>query len=244
MLGVDVGGSGIKGALVDLKTGALTTKRFRHATPQPATPDAVAATVAGVLTETGWQGARFGCAVPAVVIGGIAHTAANIDPQWVGADAAAVIGAATGQEAIVLNDADAAGLAEMRFGAGRGNDGVVLLLTFGTGIGSALFVSGRLVPNTEFGHLEVGGREAEKSAAGRLQEEGDLSFAEWAERVNPVLAALEKVIWPDLIVLGGGISKQQEHFMPLLTARSPLVPAELRNNAGIIGAALAAEGEV
>ncbi len=240
-LGIDVGGSGIKGALVDLAAGELQTERFRIKTPQPATPDAVAATVAEVAVATGWDEGRFGCALPAVVTHGVVRTAANIDAAWIGTDGRELIAETVGSPVTLLNDADAAGLAEMRFGAGRDHDGVVLMLTFGTGIGSALFVDGALVPNTELGHLEVDGHDAEDRASAKAQEDEELSYEEWTGRVNRYLRAVETVLWPDLIVFGGGISKQHDEFFDLLEARAPIVPATLRNNAGIIGAALAAE---
>jgi polyphosphate glucokinase len=240
-LGIDVGGSGIKGALVDLDAGELVTDRFRIETPQPATPQAVAATVAEVATSTGWDGTPFGCALPAVVTHGVVRTAANIDPAWIGTDGCDLIEGAVGAAVTLLNDADAAGLAEMRFGAGRGHNGLVLMLTFGTGIGSALFVDGTLVPNTELGHLEVDGHDAEDRASAKVQEDEDLSYEEWTRRVNRYLGAVETVLWPDLIVFGGGISKEHDEFFDLLESRAPIVPAALRNNAGIIGAALAAE---
>lgn len=240
-LGIDVGGSGVKGALVDLVGGQLATERIRIPTPQPATPDAVAATVADVVAQTGWSGWRFGCALPGVVTDGTVRTAAHIDPAWIDFDGRTLIASAVGAAVTLLNDADAAGLAEMRFGAGRGEKGVVLLLAFGTGIGSAVFSDGVLVPNTEFGHMEVDGVAAESRASAKVQEEEELEYPQWTTRVNRYLAALETVLWPDLIVIGGGISKEHGEFLGLLEARARIVPAALRNNAGIIGAALASE---
>jgi len=240
-LGIDVGGSGIKGALVDLNTGALTTDRIRIRTPLPATPAAVAATIAEVAAGTGWSGDRFGCALPAVVTDGLVRTAANIDSTWIDIDGRALLQEAVGAPAVLLNDADAAGLAEMRFGAGRDQPGVVLVLTFGTGIGSGVFSEGVLVPNTELGHIVVDGVEAEATASAKAQEEESLTFGEWSDRVNRFLAAVETILWPDLIVFGGGISKEYAKFAELLQSRARIVPATFRNEAGIIGAALATQ---
>jgi polyphosphate glucokinase len=240
-LGIDVGGSGIKGALVDLETGELTTDRVRVRTPHPATPAAVVATVAEVAAATGWSGTRFGCTLPAVVADGIVRTAANIDSSWIDIDGRAVLKAALGAPVVLLNDADAAGLAEMRFGAGRGEPGVVLVLTFGTGIGSGVFSKGALVPNTELGHMTIDGVEAEVTASAKAQEEERLDFPEWSRRVNRFLAAAEAILWPDLIIIGGGISKEYAEFAELLESRARIVPATFRNEAGIIGAALATQ---
>ncbi len=242
-VGVDVGGTGIKGAAVDLETGGLLTERHRIPTPQPATPGAVAATVAQVLgavtTMYPCEG-TIGCALPGVVTGGVVRTAANIDSSWVGTDGRRLIAEATGRDVVLLNDADAAGLAEMRFGAGS-DRGTTVLITLGTGIGTAVFVDGKLVPNTELGHLQMWGASAEERASAKAREDEDLDWESWAvTRVNPYLAYLEQLLWPDLIVLGGGITKKPDRFMPYLETRAALVPAELRNNAGIVGAALAA----
>lgn len=239
VLGLDVGGSGIKGAPVDLLSGALLAERFRIPTPQPATPAAVIGVAAEVVRHFNLPG-PIGCGFPAAIKGGTVQTAANIDPAWIGVRIEDEMQAAIGRPVRVLNDADAAGLAEMRWGAGRDHPGVVLILTFGTGIGSALFVDGRLVPNTEFGHIEVRGKEAEHRAADSVRERKNLSWKQWAERVDEYLDALQKVIWPDLIVVGGGASNFASKFVPLLTSRTPIVPAQLLNNAGIAGAALAA----
>jgi len=238
-LGIDVGGTGIKGALVDLDAGELHTDRVRIRTPQPATPDAVAATIAEVATQTGWTGPRLGCALPAVVKDGIVRTAANIDAGWIGFDAQSLIASVVGTPVTLLNDADAAGMAEMRYGAGRDEEGVVLLLTFGTGIGSAVFAGGVLVPNTELGHLQIDGVDAELRASAKVQDDENLSYPEWTARVNRYLSAVEAILWPDLIVIGGGISKDHAEFLDMLVVRARIVPATLRNHAGIIGAALA-----
>jgi polyphosphate glucokinase len=238
-LGVDVGGSGIKGAIIDLATGVLVGERRKVATPSPSTPRAVAKAVARLAARFEWQDA-LGCTVPGVVRDGVVHTAANIDPSWVGADGAALITEATGLPTTLLNDADAAGIAEMHLGAGRGRSGVVLLLTFGTGIGSALFVDGRLVPNTELGHLVMWGGSAERRAAARAKTGEELSWPKWAKRVDKYLAYVESLFWPDVLIIGGGVSRAHQKWLPLLHTRAEIVPARFRNNAGIIGAALAA----
>ncbi|QIV85632.1 ROK family protein [Mycolicibacterium frederiksbergense] len=240
--GVDVGGSGIKGGIVDLDTGELVGERFKLATPQPATPAAVATTVATVVREFGWTG-KLGVTYPGVVTNGIVRTAANVDKDWIGTDAAAVISAELGgQHVTVLNDADAAGLAEEHYGAGKDNTGVIVLLTFGTGIGSAVIHNGVLLPNTEFGHLEVGGKEAEHRAASSVKERKEWNYQRWTEEVTKVLVAVENAIWPDLFIAGGGISRKADRWIPMLKNRVPVVPAALLNSAGIVGAAMAAQG--
>jgi polyphosphate glucokinase len=237
--GVDIGGSGIKGAIVDLTRGELATDRVKYLTPQPSTPEAVGQVVARLVREAGWNGV-LGATFPAVIQHGVARSAANVDKSWIDTDVDQVFTKATGCDVTVLNDADAAGLAEARFGAAKGVDGVVILLTFGTGIGSALLVDGKLVPNTEFGHLELDGHDAEKRAASSAKEHEGLSYRQWAKRVQHYLEHVEKLFTPDLFVLGGGVSKNAEKWVPLLELRTPLKPAELLNNAGIVGAALAA----
>lgn len=242
-LGVDVGGSGVKGAVVNLDTGQLVGERFRLDTPQPATPEAVTATVAEVVRHFNWSG-PLGVTYPGVVVNGVVQTAANVDSSWIGRDVAHEMSAALGgQRVTVLNDADAAGLAEQRYGAGRDQDGVVVLLTFGTGIGSALIHHGMLLPNTEFGHIEVGGKEAEHRAASSVMERKGWSYRKWTKQVTKVLVAVENAIWPDLIIAGGGISKKADTWIPLLKNRTPVVAAELLNTAGIVGAAMAAAEE-
>lgn len=236
--GIDIGGSGIKGAPVDLDAGFLATNRLRIETPQPSTPVAVADIVVEIVRSFGWDG-PVGVTVPSVVQAGVVRTAANIDPSWVDTDAVALIGSRLDARVTVLNDADAAGLAEVRYGAGRGVDGVVLLLTFGTGIGSALLNDGVLFPNSELGHVEFNGMEAEHYCAARLVEEDDMDVAIWVKRVDAFLHYIETLFSPQLIIFGGGISKRFEDFSPLLTTRTPVVPAALRNHAGIVGAALA-----
>lgn len=239
-LGIDVGGSGVKGAIVDLDTGELVTERHRIETPQPATPDAVADTVAALVGHFAWDG-PVGLALPSVITGGVTRTAANIDPSWVGADAGALFSARLGGRPVtLLNDADAAGLAEATFGAGKDRPGVLMLLTFGTGIGSAIIHNGVLLPNTELGHLEVGGKEAEHRAAASVRERLELSWGDWAAEVSEVLATLEALFWPDLFIVGGGVSRKHAKWVPLLTNRTPVVPAALLNSAGIVGSACAA----
>jgi polyphosphate glucokinase len=240
--GIDVGGSGIKGCVVDLDAGALDGERVRVTTPQPSTPDAVADVVADIVKQFGWEG-PIGVTLPCVIKKGAALTAANVDKGWIGTDAAALFAARLGKDVsqvTVLNDADAAGMAEMRFGIGKSRGGVVVLLTFGTGIGSALFQDGKLVPNTEFGHLEVDGHDAEKRAAASVKDEKNLSWHEWAHRVSEYVRTLEGLIWPDLVIAGGGVSKKAEHWLPLLEVRTEVVAAALKNDAGIVGAAAAA----
>src|SRR5690606_5691091 len=242
--GIDIGGSGVKGGVVDLNTGRLIGDRYKLPTPQPALPDAVAETVAAVVREFGWTG-RLGVTYPGVVIDGVAHPAANVDKSWLGTNVRSVLERELdGQPVTVLNDADAAGIAEERYGAGRDQDGVVVLLTFGTGIGSAVIHNGVLLPNTEFGHIEVGGMEAEHRAASSVKERNDWSYKRWTTEVTKVLIAIENAIWPDLFIVGGGISRKAEKWVPLLENRTPVVPAALRNTAGIVGAAMAAEFDV
>jgi len=239
--GVDVGGSGVKGGIVDLNTGQLIGDRLKLPTPQPATPSAVAKTIAAVVNEFGWTG-PLGVTYPGVVTNGVVQTAANVDKAWIGTNAREVIaGELDGQAVTVLNDADAAGLAEERFGAGKDNAGVIVLLTFGTGIGSALIHNGALLPNTEFGHLEVDGMEAEHRAASSVKKTKAWSYPKWASEVTRVLVAIENAIWPDLFIAGGGISRKADKWLPLLANRTPVVAAALMNTAGIAGAALAAQ---
>jgi polyphosphate glucokinase len=239
VLGIDIGGSGVKGAPVDTETGQFLADRQKLATPQPATPDAVAEVVAQLVRSFGWTGPA-GITFPGVVVGGVVQSAANVDHSWIGANAVQAFGSATGLAVTVLNDADAAGVAEMHFGAGKGVSGTVLLLTLGTGIGSALFTNGVLVPNTEFGHIQIRGKDAEKRASEHVREEKDLSWDTWAGRVDEYLEQMEALLSPDLFIIGGGISKKSEKFLPLLTGlRAKVVPANLLNDAGIVGAAMA-----
>jgi polyphosphate glucokinase len=242
-LGIDIGGTGIKGAPVDVATGKLLTDRQKIPTPRPARPDAVAEVVKKLTDSFSWSG-PVGITFPGVVTDGVTRTAANLDPAWIDVDAGALFGQATGDQVRVLNDADAAGVAEMTFGAGVGQRGTVLMLTFGTGIGSALFTEGVLVPNTEFGHIEIKGRDAEKRASERAKVLEDLSWGKWAGRVEEYLAHIEALISPHLIIVGGGISKESEKWVPRLSGiRARIVPAVLRNNAGIVGAAMATASE-
>ena len=239
ILGVDIGGSGIKAAPVDTDTGTLIAERIKIDTPRPAEPGPVADVVAELVQKFSWTG-RVGVAFPGVITNGITRTAANLSKDWIGLDARALFGKATGLGVSLVNDADAAGVAEMKFGAGAGHDGVVLMLTFGTGIGSALFLDGKLVPNTEFGHLQVDGHDAEKRAAASVKEEKDLSWEEWTPRVSRYVNVLEDLIWPDLVIAGGGVSKKAHKWLPLLQVRTEVVAAALKNDAGIVGAAWAA----
>ncbi|MFE4873630.1 polyphosphate--glucose phosphotransferase [Streptomyces sp. NPDC056682] len=243
VFGVDIGGSGIKGAPVDLDRGDLTRERHKVLTPQPATPDDVAGCVAEVVGHFGWSG-PVGITFPGVVTANTIRTAANVATEWVGVDAARLLGDRLGGLPVtVLNDADAAGVAEMRFGAGRGRKGSVVLLTFGTGIGSALFTGGRLVPNTELGHLELHGHDAEKHASTKVKEDEGLSWQHWAHRVQKYLAHVEMLFSPELFIIGGGVSRKAEKFLPLIKGiKAEIVPAELQNNAGIVGAAMVAAG--
>ncbi|MBE1612171.1 polyphosphate--glucose phosphotransferase [Actinopolymorpha pittospori] len=236
VVGVDIGGTGIKGAPVDLEAGQFTSDRVRLPTPSPATPDAVADVVGKVLSQLDVEGS-VGLTLPSVIRDGVVETAANIDPAWVGTNAFELFGRATGRPVAVVNDADAAGLAEMRFGAGRGRDGVVLMVTLGTGIGSALFSDGTLVPNSELGHLHLHHGDAEAWAAESVREHDELSWKKFAQRLQAYLELVERLLWPDLIIIGGGVSKKSEKFLPRMKLRTTVVPAQLHNDAGIIGAA-------
>ena len=241
--GVDVGGSGIKGAMVDLERGGLATERVKYLTPYPATPETVADVVARLVREAGWTG-ELGATFPAVIKRGVAQSAANVDKSWIGTDVDKVFTDITGCDVTALNDADAAGLAEARYGAAQGVRGVVILLTFGTGIGSALLMDGMLVPNTELGHLELDGSDAEKRASSAARDNEGLSYKQWAKRVQRYMAHVERLFTPDLFVVGGGVSKNSDKWVPLLDLRAPVKPAELLNNAGIVGAALAAHEKI
>lgn len=240
IFGVDIGGSGIKGAPVDLDEGDLVQERHKVLTPQPATLDGVADGVRQVVGHFGWTG-PVGLTFPGVVTGGATvRTAANVDKSWVDTDARALFSERLGGLPVtVVNDADAAGVAEMRFGAGRGRKGTVILLTFGTGIGSAVFVDGALVPNTELGHLELNGHEAEKRASSKAKEDQGLSWDRWARRVQKYLAHVEMLFSPELFIIGGGVSRKAHKFLPLIEGvEAEIVPAQLQNNAGIVGAAM------
>jgi polyphosphate glucokinase len=240
VLGIDIGGSGIKGAPVDLDTGAFVKERLRIPTPDPSVPDEVAKVVSEITANFAWTG-PVGITFPGVVIDGVTHTAANVDSAWIGLPARDLLAKATALPVTLLNDADAAGVAEMTFGAGRGKPGVVLTLTFGTGIGSALFVDGVLVPNTEFGHVKLHHKDAETRASDHAREAEDLGWHKWAERVEDYLQHMEALLSPSLIIIGGGVSKKADKFLPLLhDIRCPVVAAELHNDAGIVGAAMSA----
>lgn len=239
---MDIGGSGIKGAPVDLDRGDLAQERHKVLTPHPATPEDVAGAVAEVVGHFDWSG-PVGITFPGVVTDGLTRTAANVDKGWIDLDARTLLGDKLGLPVTVLNDADAAGIAEMTFGAGRGRKGTVIVLTLGTGIGSALFIDGRLVPNTELGHLELHGHDAEKHASTKAKEDEDLSWHHWAHRVQKYLAHVEMLFSPELLIIGGGVSRKADKFLPLIEhVRAEMVPAELQNNAGIVGAAMAAAG--
>lgn len=238
VLGIDIGGTGIKGAPVDTEQGVLLEERLRLLTPQPSTPQAVADTVQQIVRHFNWQG-EIGAGYPGVVKHGYTMTAANVDPGWLKLDAKTLLETTTGCKTTVVNDADAAGIAEMQFGAGRGLTGVVIMITLGTGIGTAIFANGQLVPNTEFGHILVRGKEAEHRASERARIRKKLSWKEWGERLNEYLLYMESLFWPDLFILGGGASKNHEKFVPFFTLETPVTPAQMLNEAGIVGAALA-----
>lgn len=240
--GIDIGGSGIKGAPVDLGAGELTAERVRIDTPSPSTPDAVTAVVRQIVEGFGAAAGRrpIGVTFPAVIQHGVARTAANVDRSWVDTDIDALMTEQLRRPVHVVNDADAAGVAEARYGAAKGVHGVVLVATLGTGIGTALLLDGQLVPNTELGHLELDGKDAETRAAASVREREDLDWPTYAKRLQRYFSACENLLWPDLIVVGGGVSRKSEKFLPLLKLRAPIVPAALRNGAGIIGAALLA----
>ncbi|GAB2951035.1 MULTISPECIES: polyphosphate--glucose phosphotransferase [Streptomyces] len=242
IFGVDIGGSGIKGAPVDLDLGDLADERHKVLTPQPATPDAVADGVKEVVDHFGWTG-PVGITFPGVVTGGATiRTAANVDKGWVDVDARALLGDRLGGlEVTVVNDADAAGVAEVQFGAGRGRRGTVIMLTFGTGIGSAVFCDGVLVPNTELGHLELGGHDAETRASTKAKDDHDLTWEHWTKRVTKYLAHVEMLFSPELFIIGGGVSRKSHKFLHLIEGiQAEIVPAQLQNNAGIVGAAMRA----
>lgn len=238
--GVDIGGSGIKAAPVDLAKGEFRADRIRVDTPDPSTPEAVADVVGDIVRQFGRRsGSRpIGITFPAAIQHGVAQTAANVDPSWVGTDVDALFTERLGRSVVVLNDADAAGIAEARYGAAKGVQGLVLLATLGTGIGTALLLDGVLVPNSELGHLEIDGHDAESRAANSIRKRDDLSWSEWSERLQRYFSHVENLIWPDLIVVGGGVSKKSDKFLPRLSLRTPIVPAALLNDGGIVGAAL------
>ena len=237
-LGIDIGGTGMKGGLVDTERGELTTDRFRLLTPRPATPEAMCKTISRIISHFDWNG-PVGCGLPAVIQNGKVRFAYHLSKKWIGIHAEATFSDFTGCSFTVANDADLAGLAEMRFGAGRDRSGTVLIITLGTGIGTALFVDGRLVPNTEFGHVEIRGKDAEKRAAANVRESKKIGWKKWARNVSEYLARLELYLCPDLVIVGGGVSKKHHKFLPLLDVSMEVVAARMRNDAGIIGAAVA-----
>nr|WP_181310069.1 ROK family protein [Nocardioides campestrisoli] len=239
-LGIDFGGTGIKGAPVDLAAGDFAQKKVKIDTPRPATPTAVAGVFRELVADFPRSAAAVGITVPGVMKRGVVHSAPNIDPAWIGTDADALFTEALGREVHLINDADAAGLAEVEYGAARGRRGLVIVTTLGTGIGSALVHDGVLVPNSELGHVQIDGRVAEQHAANSIRERDDLSWPEWAERLTVYYRTLERLFTPELFVVGGGVSQQSEEFLPLIEIETEIVPATLRNRAGIIGAALAA----
>jgi polyphosphate glucokinase len=244
-LGIDVGGSGIKGAPVDLVSGQFARDRMRIETPTKSTPEAVADVVAQIAEgfDDATGDSPIGVTVPAVVVGGVVRTAANIDPSWIGTDAAKLLSDKLGRPVTVVNDADAAGVGELHYGAAKDHPGLVLMTTLGTGIGTALLNRGVLIPNSELGHIEIDGRDAEKRAASAARDAEKLSWERWAERLQRYYGQLENLLWPDLIVVGGGVSKKADKFLPLLHLRAPIVPAQLANAAGVIGAAWLAAHE-
>ena len=236
VLGIDIGGSGIKGAIVDVSSGQLVSERLRLETPLPATPHAVADTVAELVKQFNWQG-PIGCGFPAIISNGVAKSAANIDASWIDTDVEALLRGATGCPCSVVNDADAAGLAEMRFGCGKDRSGTVLVLTLGTGIGSALFYNGILYPNSELGHLQMKTGIAEQYTSAAVRKNEDLSWKDWSKRLNKFFVQVERLFSPEQIIIGGGVSRKHDKFFPYLNLQAEVLPAELRNQAGIIGAA-------
>jgi polyphosphate glucokinase len=237
ILGIDIGGSGVKGAIVNTKKGKLITERFRIPTPSPATPEAVADVINKIVQHFKWKG-PIGIGFPGVIQQGYIRTAANMDDSWIDVNMNKLIGKITACNAHVVNDADAAGMAEMKFGSGAGFSGVALLVTVGTGLGTVVFANGRLLPNMEMGHILLHGEDAEKYASDAARKADELSWEDWAGRFNEYLSRMEDLLWPDLIIIGGGASKKDEEFIPLLKTRAKVVPASLLNEAGIIGAAL------
>ena len=240
VMGIDVGGSGIKASIVDTVSGEILSERQRIPTPPPADSKAILKTIEDLIHLFEWQG-PIGCGFPAVVQNGIVRTASNIDKNWIGQNIQQLLSEATGRQVFVLNDADAAGLAEIWFGAGREKKGVVVVITIGTGIGSAFFINGQLFPNTEFGQFNLNGKIAEKYAADIVRKKLNLSWKKWGKRLNKYLKHLELLVWPDLIIIGGGASKKFDKFRENIKIETAVVPADLQNNAGIIGAAVAAE---
>lgn len=244
ILGIDIGGSGVKGAVVETISGELCSERLRLDTPQPATPEAISISIETLIQQFNWSGA-VGIGFPAAIQHGIVRTAANIDNNFIGLPIAEYFSTQIGQPIYIANDADVAGLAEMRFGAGQGMTGVVLIVTVGTGLGTAIFSDGHLLPNTELGHLTLdNGQEAELYASDAVRDAKKLKWKDWGDRFNHYLVTLEKLFWPDLMILGGGASKKLDKFAACITVKSPVVPARFLNQAGIVGAALFAEAQL
>lgn len=237
ILGIDIGGSGVKGAIVNTKKGKLITERYRIPTPQPATPEAVAEVIRKITSHFKWKG-PVGVGFPGVIQQGVARTAHNVDNSWIDKNLNSLFSKATGCKVHVVNDADAAGMAEVKFGAGRGYKGTLILITVGTGLGTVVFTNGKLVPNLEFGHLMLHGADAELYASDAARGNNNLDWETWAKRFNEYLLRVEELLWPDKIIIGGGASKKGEKFFPYLTTKAKVVPAKLMNEAGIVGAAL------
>ncbi len=237
ILGIDIGGSGVKGAIVDTKKGILLTERYRIPTPQPATPEAVAEVVGKIAKHFKWEG-PIGAGFPGVIQQGIARTAANLDKSWIDKDLNKLFSNATGCNVHVVNDADAAGMAEVKFGAGNGKKGTLLLVTVGTGLGTVIFSNGKLVPNLEMGHILLHGADAELYATDAARKKDKLDWDTWAKRFNEYLLRMEELVWPDRIIIGGGASKKGDKFFHHLTTKAKVVPAKLMNEAGIVGAAM------
>jgi polyphosphate glucokinase len=237
-IGIDIGGTGIKGALVDTKSGVLLSERLRYETPKGGAPKDIAKTLKDLISQLpGSAGLPVGICFPAVVQHGVTLSAANVSKEWIGLDADAMFEKELGREVHVVNDADAAGIAEVKFGAARGHKGLVIVTTLGTGIGTALMFNGKLVPNAELGHLQIDGVDYESKAAFSAKERENLSWAEWAKRLQKYFSQLEALLTPDLFIVGGGVSKEHESYLPLLKLKTPIIPAENRNSAGILGAA-------
>ncbi|HRJ55688.1 MAG TPA: ROK family protein [Anaerolineales bacterium] len=240
-LGIDIGGSGIKGAPVNIETGELLAERLRIKTPKGAEPKPVAEAAAEIARAFKWNG-PIGVGFPAPIKHGVALMAANVSQKWVGTNADELLSQTTGCTCKVGNDADVAGMAEMAFGAGKGEHGTVIMITLGTGIGSAIFYNGHLLPNTEFGHLQMDGKDAEHRASDAARQRVEMSWKKYAKRLNEYLHEMEKLFWPDLFIIGGGISKYHEKYIPLLSLQAKIVPAQFKNEAGIVGAALFSQG--
>ena len=237
-IGIDIGGTGIKGALVDTKSGVLLSERLRYETPKGGAPKDIAKTLKDLISQLpGSAGLPVGICFPAVVQHGVTLSAANVSKEWIGLDADAMFEKELGREVHVINDADAAGIAEVKFGAARGHKGLVIVTTLGTGIGTALMFNGKLVPNAELGHLQIDGVDYESKAAFSAKERENLSWTEWAKRLQKYFSHLEALLTPDLFIVGGGVSKEHESYLPLLKLKTPIIPAENRNSAGILGAA-------